>query len=61
MCSILFDTFDEFLEVLTMQNSTKDCDKENKKQTVCDLKDLGDFIEFEDGTIFIDKDYMHLL
>jgi hypothetical protein len=44
-----------------MQNSTKECDKGNKKQTVCDLKDLGDFIEYEDGTIFIDKDYTHLL
>lgn len=46
-----------------MQNSNKDCDNDTKEQTIiyCDLKSLGDYMEYMDGTVLIDKNYTHSL
>ena len=59
----MFDVFEEILEVSMMQYSTKECDNDDKEQTItyCDLTSLGDYIEYDDGTVLIDKDYTHSL
>ncbi|SFM10009.1 hypothetical protein [Pelosinus propionicus] len=45
-----------------MQYSAKECDNDEEQAIIyCELTSLCDYIEYDDGMVLIDKDYIDLL